>query len=107
MPFLDNVGVKGPYTDYDNELALPGIRRFVFEHIQNLNRTLDRIERAQVYIEPKSQFCQNGMIIVGFVCSSKERSLESAKIIKILKWTRCDNVSKIKAFIRICVYYRI
>ena len=25
MPFLDDVGVKGPYTDYDGEEALPGI----------------------------------------------------------------------------------
>lgn len=107
MPFLDDVGVKGPYTDYDNELALPGIRRFVFEHIQNLDRTLDRIERAQACIGPKSQFCQNGMVIVGFVCSSGGRSPESAKVIKILGWTRCDNVSEVKAFIGICVYYRI
>ncbi|KAF8857546.1 hypothetical protein BDZ45DRAFT_539843, partial [Acephala macrosclerotiorum] len=92
---LDDVGVKGPYTDYDNELALPGIRRFVFEHIQNLDRTLDRIERAQACIGPKSQFCQNGMVIVGFVCSSGGRSPESAKVIKILGWTRCDNVSEV------------
>ena len=33
MPFVDNIGVKGPYTDYDNELALLGIRCFVFEHL--------------------------------------------------------------------------
>jgi hypothetical protein len=25
MPFLDDVSVKGPYTDYDGEEALPGI----------------------------------------------------------------------------------
>ncbi len=25
MPFLDNVRVKRPYTDYDGEEALPGI----------------------------------------------------------------------------------
>jgi len=33
MPFVDDIGVKGPYTDYDGEEALPGIRRFVLEHI--------------------------------------------------------------------------
>ena len=33
MPFLDNVGVKGPYTDYDREEALPSIQRYILEHI--------------------------------------------------------------------------
>ena len=32
-PFVDDVGVKGPYTDYDGEEALPGIRRFILEYI--------------------------------------------------------------------------
>jgi hypothetical protein len=33
MPFLDDVGVKGLYTNYDREEALPGIRRFILEYI--------------------------------------------------------------------------
>jgi hypothetical protein len=33
MPFLDDIGVKGPHTDYDGEETLPRVRRFVFEHI--------------------------------------------------------------------------
>jgi hypothetical protein len=33
MPFLDDVGVKGLYTDYDGEEALPSIRRFILEYI--------------------------------------------------------------------------
>jgi hypothetical protein len=33
MPFLDNVGVKGLYTDYDGEEVLLGIWRFILEHI--------------------------------------------------------------------------
>ena len=33
MPFLDDVGVKGPYDNYDGEESLPGIRRFMLEHI--------------------------------------------------------------------------
>jgi hypothetical protein len=54
MPFLDDVGVKGPYTNYDGEEALPGIQRFILEHIQNLDKTLDRIERAKASIGAKS-----------------------------------------------------
>jgi hypothetical protein len=33
MPFLDDVSVKGLYTDYNGEEVLPGIQRFILEHI--------------------------------------------------------------------------
>jgi hypothetical protein len=53
MLFLDNIRVKGPYTDYDSEETLLGIRRFVFKHILNLNKTLDRVKRARACIRSK------------------------------------------------------
>ena len=107
MPFLDDVGVKGPYTKYDNEEILPGVRHFVFEHIQMLDVTLERLERAGARIGAKSQFCHNGMNIVGFICGYNGRSLASAKIVKIIEWPPCQNTTEAKAFMRICVYYRI
>ena len=107
MPFIDDIAVKGPYTDYDGELILPGIRRFVYEHLQNLDITLDRVERAGASIGEKSQFCVNGMVIVGFVCGSLGRSPTSDGIRKILRWEKCDNAKEGKAFIGIVVFYRI
>ena len=44
---------------------------------------------------------------MSFICDLNDRSFETAKIIKILKWLSCRNVSEIRAFIKICVYYRI
>jgi Reverse transcriptase (RNA-dependent DNA polymerase) len=107
MPFLDDVGVKGPTTTYNNTEVLPGVRRFVMEHIQALDRTLERIERAGCTIGPKSQFCMDGVVIVGFVCGAKGRTPETAKVIKILEWKPCTNILEARAFIRVCVYYRI
>ena len=107
MPFLDDIGVKGPYTDYDGEEKLPGIRRFVYEHLINLDRTLERLERAGACIGPKSQFCYDGMGIVGFVVGSGGRAPASAKVIKILEWPPCKNLTEVKAFTGVCVYYRI
>ena len=107
MPFMDDIGVKGPYSDYGGEMTLPGIRRFVYEHIRNLDKTLERIERAQATIGEKSQFCQNGMVVVGFVTGSAGRSPSSAAIVKILNWERCNDLTESKAFLGICVYYRI
>jgi hypothetical protein len=33
MPFMDNVGVKRLYNDYNNKESLPRIRRFILEYI--------------------------------------------------------------------------
>ncbi len=54
IPFLDNVRVKGLYTNYDGEEALPSIRRYILEHIQNLDKTLEQIKRVGGLIRAKS-----------------------------------------------------
>ena len=54
MPFLDNIRVKGPYTIYSNKEALPRIRRYVYEYILNLDKTMDQIKRIGVCIRAKS-----------------------------------------------------
>ena len=107
MLFLDNVGVKGPTTTYNNTKVLLGVWQFVLEHIQVLDRTLERIERARCTIGPKSQFCISGIMIVRFVCSAEGRSPKIAKVIKILKQRAYRNVGEAQAFVRVCVYYRI
>jgi len=50
VPFVDDVPVKGPPTRYKTGLNSfetipenPGIRRFVWEHLQNVNHILQRI----------------------------------------------------------------
>jgi len=107
LPFLDDIGVKGPLSAYNNKEALPGIRRFVMEHIQALNRTLIRLERARCTISPKSQFYMDGIKIVSFVCGAEGRTSDCAKVIKILKWKPYADIGEARAFIGVCVYYRI
>ena len=85
MPFLDDIGVKGPYIDYRGEEILLGICRFIFEYILNVDRALERLERAGACIGPKSQFLKNGLNVVGFVSSAEGRHSTSSKIIKILE----------------------
>ena len=46
-------------------------------------------------------------MIVRFVCRAEGRSPETAKVIKILEWRACRNVGEARAFVRVCVYYRI
>ena len=54
MPFLNNIRVKGPYTNYNREEALPRIQRYILEHIQNLDKTLEQIKRVGGLIRAKS-----------------------------------------------------
>ena len=74
--FLDNVGVKGPNSRYGQEEVeeLPGVRRFVMEHLQNLNNVLADMERAGDTISgDKSNWCWNGVKMVSFVCEEAVR----------------------------------
>ena len=84
MLFIDNIKVKGLYINYSRKLKLPRICRFVFKHLQNLNKALKQIKRARAFIRLKSQFCYDGMGIVGFVCGFGGRSPTTAKVSKIL-----------------------
>jgi hypothetical protein len=82
--FINNIKVKGLYTDYNKELKLFKICRFVFEHLQNLNKALNRIKQARAFIRLKLQFCYNSISIISFVYSFRGRSLIITKVNKIL-----------------------
>jgi len=59
--FLDNVAIRGPDMDYDNEEIpnLPGVRRYVAEYIKNLNDVFYNIELAGTAINVrKSEWCK-------------------------------------------------
>ena len=85
MLFLNNIGVKGLYSDYNGEIKLPGIRRFIYKYLLNLNLILNQIERLGAKIRVKSKFYTNSISIIRFITRSGGRVLASSKIIKILK----------------------
>lgn len=107
-PFLDDVAVKRPKTTYNNKEVALSIRRYVFEHIQNLDKVLADLERASVTIAgAKSQFCQAGLKIVGYICDANGRHPDTSKVLKILNWPECTDVTSARAFMGVCIYYRI
>src|SRR2546423_9124704 len=66
------------------------------------------LERAGATISAeKSMFCMAGLKIVGYVCDANGRHPDSAKILKILEWERCGDLTEARAFMGICGYYRI
>jgi hypothetical protein len=63
------------------------------------------VELAGATIRPKSQWCIDSVVIVGYICGSKGRSPESSKVIKILDWPLCTDLYAARVFIGVCVYY--
>ena len=55
----------------------------------------------------KFQFYVVDLKIVDFICDFDDWFFKTTKIIKILKWFSCRNISEIRAFIEVYVYYRI
>ncbi len=107
-PFLNDMGVKGPKTKYNNEELAPGIRCYILEHIQNLDKVLADLERVIVTIaEAKSQFCRADLKIVGYICDADGRHSDAFKFLKILDWPECTEVTPACEFMGVCVYYRI
>lgn len=109
-PYIDDIAVDGPKTDYEQAESevLPGVRRFMLEHIMNLDKSLLAIECAEATVSgEKSQWCMPGLKVVGYVCDATGRHPEAAKVEKIINWKQPDNPSEVKGFLGICVYYRI
>ena len=106
VPFADDYGIKGPKTNYNGEEVRFDIRRFVLEHIQNIDKVLERLERAGATIGAKSCFGYAGLEMVGFVVGPEGRSPATAKIAKIVEWPPCENETEIRAFLGVCSYFR-
>ena len=97
-----------PKTKYINEELAPGIRRYVLEHIQNLDMVLTDFERVEVTIAgAKSQFCQAGIKIVRYICDADSYHPNICKVLKILDWPECTDIISAHAFIGVCIYYQI
>ena len=114
LPYIDDVPIRGPKTRYE----LPGgrvetldrnprIRKFVFEHLGNVNRILQRIKHAGgTFSGPKTTICSDHITIVGFECSYEGRKLTSNAIGKILHWGPCEDTTDIRAFLGTAVQCR-
>jgi len=114
LPYIDDVPIKGPKTRYellgDGVETLdknPGIRRFVFEHLENVNRILQRMKHAGgTFSGPKMTIYSDHIIIVGFECSYKGRKPTNDAIRKILHWESYEDTTDIRAFLGTAIQCR-
>ena len=114
LPYIDDMPIRGPKTRYkllgDRVETLernPGIRRFVFEHLENVNRILQRMKHARgTFSGPKMMICSDRIIIVGFECSYEGKKLTNNAIGKILHWRPYEDTTDIRAFLGTAVQCR-
>ena len=106
-PFIDDIGVAGPKSDYDQEEIFEGVRRYVFEHAQQMDRVLTDIARAEATVSAKkSWWGVSRMAVVGYEVDQQGRYPAKDKVAKILKWPECRSVKEVRQFVGIAVYYR-
>ena len=61
------------------------MRKFIFKHLINLNKTLVNLKKTGVTIFiKKERFCMLNIIIIGFVYDISDRYSKEKKITKII-----------------------
>jgi hypothetical protein len=81
IPYIDDVPIKGPLTRYIQSNGSPetiaenqGIRRFVWEHFQMLNRIVQRMKYSGgTFSGYKSMLCIERFWIISHYCTPEGR----------------------------------
>ena len=107
QPYIDDVPVKGPASRYiqpngepETIPENPGIRRFVWEHFQDLNRVVQRMKYAGgTFSGYKSFLCASEISVLGHRCTIDGRRPDQSRVEKIANWGPCQDLSDVRAFL--------
>ncbi|RXW12346.1 hypothetical protein EST38_g13510 [Candolleomyces aberdarensis] len=107
MPFVDDVPVRGPATRYElpgggfeTIPENPGIRRFVWEHVQDVMRVIWRVKKAGgTFSGPKAQICVPEAVIVGHLCTYEGRRPLPDRVQKIIDWPIPRDLTGVRGFL--------
>ena len=113
--FIDDIPIKGPTSEYlkpggepETLHGNPGIRRFIWEHLNDVHRILWRIGEAGGTVSGKKmQLCKKEAVIVGHRCSRLGRFPTEDRAEKIEKWPRPQNTRDVRGFLGLCGTVRI
>jgi hypothetical protein len=113
--FVDDVGIKGGRTRYEKtdgsyEMieGFPGVRRFIYEHLCDVDRILARIGHSGATVSAKKLILAvPEAVIVGHKCTYEGRLPDDSKISKIHKWPRPKNTTEVRGFLGLCACVRM
>ena len=107
IPYIDDVPVKGPKSRYvlpdGSYETIPensGIRRFVWEHFQNLNRVVQRMKYCGgTFSGYKTVLCAEEITVVGHRCTINGRLPETDRVGVIERWPALVNLTEVREFL--------
>ena len=115
QPFADDVPIKGPKSRYERPDGSyetlpgnPGIRRFVWEHLEAVHRIIQRVESYGATFSGKKAFIGVPRAdILGHVCTYEGRVADPSRVQAIQDWPVPKSVSEVRAFLGTCGVLRI
>lgn len=105
--FVDDVGIKGGTTKYEDPvtgepetlLENPRIRRYIYEHLLNLNRVLHKMKRYNGTFSGKKLLpLAKEATIVGYRCSYEGRRIAETALGKIETWPTPKDRTDVRGF---------
>ena len=108
-PFLDDIPIKGCAEGVKDEtLREDGIRKFVWDHIQDVEAILQRLIEAGVTLSgEKSAFGLKEILVVGHMCGTYGRKPNGAKVDAIGRMKDCTAAQKVRRFLGGCIFFSI
>jgi len=110
IPFINDVPVKGLPSRYQSGNGIyetiplnPSIRRFVWEHLQTMNRILQCVKKVSgTFNGKKLEVCVPKIDIVGHHCTYDGRVPSATKTAVIEDWPPCKTLTEACAFLGTC-----
>ena len=109
IPYIDDVPVRGPESryesgpgEYETLAENDGIRRFVWEHLGNVNRILQRMKYCGgTFSGKKTLVCAESIEVLGHKCDFEGRKPTEDRIGVIMRWNVCENLKDVRSFLGI------
>lgn len=107
IPYIDDVPIRGPASDYrqpdgtfETHPNNSGIRRFIWEHFQNVNRVVQRMKYCGgMFSGTKAVLCTSEITVLGHRCTPAGRLPDQSRVSKIVNWGPCRDLSDVRAFL--------
>lgn len=105
--YIDDVGLIGPTSAYldKNGVAetLPennGIRRFVWEHVNNALRVIQRMKYVGgTFSGTKTLICAEEFMVVGHWCTPRGLEVSESRLKVITNWGDLTNIGDVRSFL--------
>jgi hypothetical protein len=109
IPFVDDLPMKGCMVSSKNEeLVGNGCRKFVADHIEDVERILARLEESNLTLSAeKSSFGVSEITVVGHLCGPYGRRPNPLKVNVIQLMKDCKNVTEVRRFLGACLFFKI